>query len=140
MVNFTYEKDAHNYYCYLKTGDRIYTGVATCSPEDYDFENENVGYFIAEQRAAIQYLKMEREKTNAQLAALMELRNVYIQNPFIAENDKSLIILRKRVKIKMEELQLIRDTIASYKDDLSLYLAEKDKMYNFIRKKEGAAN
>lgn len=120
---------AHLYY-----KDKIFSGQASCAPEDMEFMNDRTGENIAIMRAEIEYLKFVRDcELIPQLEALKELHYSFNGNKNYSENSLEARRIRKHMYMKEADLVSVRLMLAAKRQELKDYFAAKDKSYQIIR-------
>lgn len=132
-TKFKHFENLHKIVCKRRVKDKIYTGVATCHPEDYDFESNLVGEHYAYVRSLIDEMCHDRDEYLAQLKILRHIYDIYEQNPAINYDSHECYILRRQIRILEEDIAEIRVLIKETKANLRNLISEKDKMYNKMR-------
>jgi len=70
-IKYLWDKETLTATCILyKDNGQIFTGTATCHPDDFDMCNEKTGYEIATRRATINSLKQYLNELKAGYQAL----------------------------------------------------------------------
>lgn len=144
MINgketYEYDKETHTTYCTRTIKGRVYRGQAKCHPQDYDFENHRTGEYYAFMRSGIDQLCRDRESIKSELKALKHLYDILDQNNAVNKKSIECYMIRRQIKIKEKELEAIRGVIRATKTHIRLTIAQKDRLYNAIRKTRAADN
>jgi hypothetical protein len=121
--------------CTILDGGNIFVGTAFCHEDDADMASERTGLFIAEGRAIIKrYQHIKNNQLKPAIQILKHLENNLRQSKYFNEKSHDFIMLRRQIRIKEEELDVIEQQIAMEKQGLKDYIAQKDKLYTKIRK------
>ena len=121
--------------CTIIDGNNIFVGTAFCHEDDADMASERTGLFIAEGRAIIKrYQHIKNNQLKPAIQILKHLENNLRQSKYFNEKSHDFIMLRRQIRIKEEELDVIEQQIAMEKQGLKDYIAQKDKLYTKIRK------
>lgn len=137
-VKFNKYPNIHKIICKRKVHDKVYTAVATCHPNDYDFENELTGEHYAYVRTLIKEMRVHREEIKAELKALNHLYNILEQNDDVSKKSIECYMIRRQIKLKERDLQEIKDLIVDTQTNLRMTIESKDKLYNALRKQRAA--
>ena len=116
-----------------------FVGIATCHDDDKDMCNKLTGQTIAEYRALIQVYQYKRNcELRPQLKALKQL--YYSMNTSKQYNKKSYEarMLYRHITMIEEELQAVREEIATLRKRLNNYIIKKEKFYQSVRKGRAA--
>lgn len=127
--------------CILDDGKNTFLGLATCHPDDEDFQSEKTGLYIAEARAEIQALK--HYKNNVLKPGLDALKQLYYSmNHSKQYNKKSYEakMLYKQMKIKENDIKTVQEIINERKSDLKKYIDDKDTFYKTVKRNRGESN
>lgn len=138
---YFYTED-HAYYCIIEDNDgNSFIGVAICHPEDRIFESEKVGYQIALCRAQIKVL--QHYKNNVLTPQLKGFNDLYYSfnssSKFNSESYEARRIVRY-IKRTESDLKIIREEIEARKKELRIFLAEKDKFRESIKRIRATKN
>ena len=128
-----YEEDRQAI-CKLHTKYGIFTGIASCHPDDEDMMSEKVGCEIAYSRAAIESLKYERDNViKPSLKALKQL--YYSMNRSKRFNPKSYEykMLKRQIECWEFDLAMIGDMIDTERTWIRDYINTKEALYQNIR-------
>ena len=131
----TFSWDAGHATCTAFYKNRPFIGEANCHPDDADFESERVGLHIAEMRADILVLQYIR---SAELKPAVETLS-HIQDSFSRSsqyNAKSYEAkcIRRQLRRLQNELTAVNKELANLKLELTVYIRQKEKFYQSIRK------
>lgn len=123
--------------CNIEYSGKTFSGIAICHPNDLDMQNRYTGAYIAETRAIITLAKYIKENeikpainTIKKLLNSMEQSNKYERN--------SIERVRKELKSYQKDLISFNKIIKINKQDLYLYIKEKEKLYQKIRKSKNS--
>lgn len=131
---FSWDEESGVAMCTLFDGNRTYTGIAVCAPEDFDMKNEHTGCQIAEWRAELEYLIHIRDnELKPEIKILKQLYNSMKQSTHFDEYSYENLSLQRLLRKKEFDLVVIKDMIADQKQMLKDYLEEKGKFYKKIR-------
>jgi hypothetical protein len=117
------------------SNDKTYTGTAFCAEEDQDMKSEKTGCTIAAYRAEIDYYKSMRD--NEIKPGLKALRQLYYSiNTSKNFDEKSYCarMLKRQIRQYETDLAVVNDLLASAKQDLKTFLADKEKAYSSFRR------
>ena len=132
---FDYNKDTGETTCILTDGYNSFYGIAICNENDKDMQSEMTGSQIALWRATIKYLKhIKDNEIQPKLKALYQL--YYSMNTSKKFNPKSYenIMLWRQIRNYENDLITINEQLATIKQELKDYIAQKDEFYKKIRK------
>ena len=115
----------------LKTKVGIFIGSAYCAPEDKDFMSEKTGYYIAENRAWIEFYRYIRDcELLPQLKILEHLEDGVKAK---AEKDKNGIMIFRAANNVREELKELHDNIKDTQRIIDSYIKDKEDLYQILR-------
>ena len=121
--------------CELIYKGRAFKGEAHCHLDDYDFQSERTGCFIAECRAE---LAMLRYRKNCELKpALQALKHTYgllVQSSKYNPNSYESKVLYKQIQLTNFELITVNNEITTLTQNLETYIKGKEKLYQRMRK------
>ena len=103
----------------------IFYGEARCHTLDEDKYSERTGEIIAEQRAIINSLRYCRESIKEIIAQEQHLLNIMEQSKTFGHKDKNYRALKRQWYDHKEQLQYIKDEIASAQNSLKYYIGHK---------------
>lgn len=143
MVNYNFEYDTETGVttCFItdKQG-RVYTGWAMCHPDDKDMMAEYTGKSIAEARATINMLRSIRDNDIApQAKALRMLQTNMKQSKNYNPKSYEAKMLRRALNQREAELEEIKLWIKQERDDLRMFITEKEKAYQSVRRHRAEA-
>lgn len=121
--------------CRIKYKGIIIESQAHCHPDDNDFESERVGCCIAEARAYIDLLKIQRD-----MEVIPRVHKMRAMHHNICSNKQSnpysyeFLFIRRELQRAENELTAINKEIAEQKKSLSMYISDKEKFYQKMRK------
>jgi len=133
-VKFIQQPDLHCTTCNRKVHDKVYTGMAKCHPNDYDFENELTGQHYAYVRSLLSEMRAQRDTLKAELKSLNHLYDILAQNDKVSKRSIECYTIRRQIKLKERDLQDMKDLIKETQSNLRNTINTKDKLYNVIRK------
>lgn len=120
--------------CILTDGEQVFTGMATCHPEDMDMASEKTGLEIAEMRAEINYLRHMRDNVlRPKLKILISLQKEIEHSKEYNPNSNENLILQRKIRQTSFDLAAVKDELAMVKENLIQYLARKEEFYKKIR-------
>lgn len=120
--------------CVINDGKKTFYGAASCHPADEDMKSEKTGCEIALRRAKIKYYRYYRDSLKERLAALKQFYYTINRSKQFNEKSYENIMLQRQIRMIELDLATAREMIAGEEQDLRLYITEKDKFYNQIRK------
>ena len=131
---FTWDLETGEALCVIKDKDKVYYGVAKCHPDDSDMKSEKTGCFIAEQRAKIMMLRSKRDELYIELKALKKYYASMIMSKYFDDTSYPIRRLQNHMlKIKRDIID-IKELLQDEQDTLNIYIKEKEKFYQRIRK------
>lgn len=130
---FTYDEESRISSCILTDGEKIFTGIATCHPQDQDMQNEKTGCEIAFRRAKINALRSYRDELKTKLSALNQLYYAINQSKQFNENSYENKMLQRQIRMTKFDLDTIKEMIVSEQQSLQTYFKEKGDFYKKIR-------
>ena len=115
--------------------NKIFIGSAICHKDDEDFQSERVGLHLAEMRADLAILQYIR---NVELKPAIETL-LHIQSSFDRSkkyNPKSYEskFMRRQLHQLQNKLDAVNQEIANLKLQIKVYIKQKEKFYQKIRK------
>lgn len=120
----------------IRYNNIIFTGRATCHPEDMDFESERVGLTIAESRANIAVLRHIRDyELKPQLKILNHLYANMKTSKHYDPKSYEAKMLRSQIRALEKELATVNNGIADEQKFNKNYISGKDKLYKRLRDK-----
>lgn len=120
----------------IRYNNIIFTGRATCHPEDMDFESERVGLTIAESRANIAVLRHIRDyELKPQLKILNHLYANMKTSKHYDPKSYEAKMLRSQIRALEKELATVNNGIADEQKFNKSYISGKDKLYKRLRDK-----
>lgn len=120
----------------IKYNNYVFTGHATCHPEDRDFESARVGLTIAEARANIEVLRHIREcELKPQLKILNHLYANIKTSKYYNPTSYEAKMLRSQIRALERELTTLNNEIADEQKFIKDYISGKDKLYRRLRDK-----
>lgn len=134
-AKFDWDPDLRMAHCELDMkGDGIFVGAAICHDDDMDMCNQLTGETIAYFRACIGYYKfLKNNRIKPGLKALNQL--LYSTNRSKKYNPDSYEakMIRSQISVYEDELEGIKEAIATLEKDLNDYINIKDEKYKVIR-------
>ena len=136
MTNYKFDKCGnYTFQCYITYNGMTFYGEAKCHPDDYDMCSDRTGYFIAEARANIAKLRYCRD--HEIMPMVKQYRHFYDcvshSTHFNTDSYEAQAIRREWNRWE-KQLLAIKEDIKHEKEYLNLYMTEKEKLYNRIRK------
>lgn len=120
----------------IRYNNIIFTGHATCHPEDMDFESARVGLTIAESRANIAVLRHIREyELKPQLKILNHLYANMKTSKHYDPKSYEAKMLRSQIRALEKEFATLNSEIADEQKFIKDYISGKDKLYKRLRDK-----
>lgn len=134
-LDFSFDEESGKTICKMIEGDNIFYGGAYCHPEDSDFKAKMTGEHIAAMRARIKKLKHELNNVlKPGLAALNQLYFSINRSKRYQKSSYEAKAIRRQIKIKEAEINLLKDIIKDQQDELKNYIDNKEKLYQRTRK------
>lgn len=131
---FCWDPEAHIATCIVNVNDKVFCGVATCHPEDLDFESEKVGCNIAYARAAISVLQDRvNNDLKPRLASLHQLYYAINRSKYYDAGSYPARMLMQHMEHLTDEITATKEQIKKVKADLRQYIADKEKLYDTMR-------
>ena len=133
---FEFDKETGLSTCiiYGKQG-KTFVGTAQCHPEDMDMNSRLTGMSIAEMRAQLAALRDIRDnEIIPELRALKQLRGSIDHSSQFNPKSYENIMLARQIRQKESALADIRELINMRYSELRVFLREKEKCYQGIRK------
>ena len=112
--------------CILYDGENTFLGLATCHPDDKDFQSEKTGLYIAEARAEIQALK--------QLYYSINHSKQYNKKSYESK------MLYRQIRMKETDIEEVQLIINDRKADLKKYIDAKEEFYQSIKRNRAETN
>jgi hypothetical protein len=135
MLKYNFYTEDDYCYCDLTYNDLTFTGTAKCHSDDYDMKSERTGYFIAETRANIDKLRWVRDyEIIPMLKSYKHLYDCIIHAPKGNKDSYEAQCIYRKIKLLEIDLKDLREAIKEERDYLREYIAEKEKIYQRIRK------
>ena len=132
---FTWNPETGIATCTITYKDQQFIGTAECHPEDMDLASERTGSYIAECRAYRLYYRYLREvEIKPALAALKHAYDIMTQSKYFNKDSHEAQVMRKQIAYYEDALLMIRRSMYVEAQSLREYIANKDIMYNRIRK------
>ena len=137
---FSWDEETGVSYCVLTDGQKKYTGIAICHPDDADMASEKTGCEIALKRAEIDALRKYRDELKVSLKTLNQL--YYSMNQSKRFNEKSYEnrMLQRQIRQITFDLTTTKEMIANEEQNLRAYIKSKDVFYIQTRKRRQKAN
>lgn len=143
MKPMIFDKIDHTTICKRYVRNKVYTGKATCHPNDYDFESKLVGENYAYSRSLIAELCDDRDAKLEQLKVLRHVYSILEQNNKCDINSEEAYIVRRQIAVTERDLKSTRELIRLMRLELRNTIAGRDKMYarlREIRKTQGISH
>ena len=121
--------------CTIKYKNKKFYGEAQCHPEDKDFESERVGLHIADIRADMTMLRYIRDvELIPDYNTLNHLCNSFKNGAKYNENSNESKLVRKQLYTIKKQLCAVRKELAHLQLELTVYIKDKEKFYQHVRK------
>lgn len=121
--------------CLLTDGERYYTGIAYCHPDDRDMMSEKTGYEIALRRAEIKALKDYVKELKLKLSALNQLYYSMKHSTKFNETSYENKMLQRQIRLLETDIEEIKIQINDNMAILKAYIAGKDIFYKLTRER-----
>lgn len=121
--------------CILTDGEKVYTGIAKCHPEDFDMMSEKTGCEIALRRAKIKVLQEYKRELNISLKALNHLYGSMKHSKNFNKNSYEIKMLQRRIRMIKFDLDTTKEIIDMNQKNLKEYIDQKENFYQLIRKR-----
>lgn len=113
-----------------------FQGIARCHPDDADMSSQLTGTAIAEARATITYLRHLRDNDlRPQLKSVKQLYHAMNRSKKYNRKSYENVMLQRHIHNLEMDIDAVNEEIATIKNHLNIYLAEKEKVYQHLRKK-----
>ena len=120
--------------CFLEDKEgNVFYGSAFCHDDDEDFQSEKTGCTIALGRATIDYLRWYRDQLRTEIKTLRHFYSIIEQAKDFDGKAKIPRMLRRQIRLKEEELDLVRNEIVIEQKDLKQFIEDKDLFYRRMR-------
>ena len=119
--------------CILTDGEKYFVGTAVCHEDDADMCSEKTGTEIAIRRANIKALRVYRDELKIKLKALNQLYFSINKSKKFNEKSYENRMLQRQIRLIKNDLESIKETIASEEQSLRKYIVEKDAFYKITR-------
>lgn len=116
-------------------GNKEFHGFASCHEDDEDFKSERIGMTIAEARAELSFLQHIRD--NELMPTIKALRHVYSNmktSKHFNLHSYEARMIRRQIRIKENDLIIVKQEINSRKQFITDYIQQKDKLHDKLRK------
>lgn len=124
----------------IEYNDKVYVGTAQCHPDDKDFQSALTGQEIAYRRASIKMLcDIRRSEMKPGLQALKDYLYSINKGQYFDKKNPMVKILYRNINLRQDELDVVNAMIKNQRQQLSEYLAAKDKLYKRIRERNSKA-
>lgn len=121
--------------CELVYKGRTFKGEAHCHLDDYDFQSERTGCFIAECRAELAMLRYRKNcELKPALQALKHTYGLFVQSSKYNPNSHESKVLYKQIQLTNFELITVNNEITTLTQNLETYIKGKEKLYQRMRK------
>ncbi len=117
-----------------------YLGKARIAPQDREYGNKHVGFYIAEERACISVIAQEIKRLNEELKIFRDFYSQVSSSKNFQKHGYTERQLRKRqfqIKVNIDELQ---SCIEDRKAGLQQYINDKDKLYRNLERNVAIKN
>lgn len=121
--------------CVVKYKNKEFYGEANCHPDDKDFESERVGSYIAELRADLAVFKYMRD--SELIPTYNALNHIYSSFNSCAKyhtDSNEAKLVRRQLHMTKKQLSAVQKTIAELQLTLTVYIKDKEKFYQHVRK------
>lgn len=119
---------------------QYFTGIAHCSPEDKDMQNEYTGIWIAQLRAEIKLLQYRRNELKHRLTALNQYYYSVNKSKKYDSHGYMENMLQHQIKNTQEELENTKSDLKDCQHFLREYIKSKDDFYKAVRKQRKKDN
>ena len=121
--------------CRIFYKKNIFKAFAHCHDDDIDFMGEKTGCSIAEMRAEIKLLKhIKNNEVIPQIQVLNHIYSIYMASEKYNKKSNEAKIVYNELHRLEKELAVINNSIVTLTENLTAYIAEKEKFYKRIRK------
>lgn len=132
---FSWDPDGGTAACELVYKGRIFKGEAHCHFDDYDFQSERTGCFIAECRAELAMLKYRKNcELKPALQALKHTYGLLVQSSKYNPDSHESKTLYKQIQLTNFDLITVSNEITTLTQNLKTYIDGKEKLYQRLRK------
>lgn len=138
--NYLYDEESGVSTYIVEYEGQYFTGLAHCSPQDKDMQNEITGINIAQRRAAIQLFQYRRNELKHKLSALNQLYYSVNKSKKYDPHGYMENMLEHQRQLVQDELNLMKDCIKDEQEGLRHYLKDKEEFYQRIRANRQRSN
>ena len=135
---FCFNPDEGSSLCVITTKTKTYIGTAQCAEVDRDMMSEKTGCEIAYHRAIIHSLEDRLSDLKNELMGLRKYFYSINQSKYFNERDYAIIMLKRQMQQREDDIDFTRDLIQKEKDYLKNYMADKAEFYKKIRRNRKA--
>lgn len=136
-ITHTWDKENYIAKCEIQDHDMHFVGEAKCHPDDEEFVSAITGGYIAEGRA---YIKLYQHTKNfvikPQIDILQYTLNNIKTNKYYNPKSMAAIKVERELARKKSEYEQLKVAIETEKNNLKKYIADKDKLHNYLGKKK----
>ena len=136
-ITHTWDKENYIAKCEIQDHDMQFVGEAKCHPDDKEFVSAITGGYIAEGRA---YIKLYQHTKNfvikPQINILRYTLNNIKANRYYNPKSMAAIKVEQELARKKSEYEQLKVAIETEKNNLKKYIADKDKLHNYLGKKK----
>lgn len=133
--NYNYDEDTKTAYYEMIVDGRVFSGSATCHPEDIDFANKITGLTIAHDRAFLQYMRYLRDISYQRYLAydllLRQIKDCKRFNPDSFET-RSMIVERDAA---YDDYKTLQHESRELYNGIGVFINKKADLYNKIQNK-----
>lgn len=130
---FTWNPETGVTTCTVKYKNKTFYGEAHCHPDDRDMMGRTTGWEISLRRARIEAYKSLLEETRIKYSALNHYYHTMAISPKFNKESYENKMLQRQLNIINSDLTAIKEQLAMEKENLKVYINEKDKFYKSVR-------
>lgn len=121
--------------CRIFYKQNTFVAYAHCHDDDVDFMGEKTGCSIAEMRADIKLLKhIKNNEILPKIEVLNHIYSIYMSSDKYDKDCQEAKAVYKELHRLEKQLSAVNNGIDTLKENLKLYIAEKEKFYTRVRK------
>ena len=119
--------------CIIQTKNKTFVGTAQCADTDRDMMSEKTGCEIAYHRAVVHALESHLSDLKNELMGLHKYYYSVNTSKYFESNSYMTNMLKSQMQQREDDIRTTKKMIATEKEYLKNYMADKAKFYKKIR-------